>query len=61
MGIGYFPSWLFDDELASGQVQQILPDWETIPIPIHVVSPLERPHSATVKAFAEHIGKAMAR
>jgi DNA-binding transcriptional LysR family regulator len=60
MGIGYSPTWLFDDELASGEVQRMLPDWETIPIPIHVVSPLARRHSAKVKAFAEHVGKAMA-
>jgi DNA-binding transcriptional LysR family regulator len=61
MGIGYSPTWLFDDELASGEVQRMLPDWETIPIPIHVVSPLARRHSAKVKAFAEHVGKATAR
>ena len=61
MGIGYSPTWLFDDELASGEVQRMLPDWDTIPIPIHLVSPLERRHSAKVKAFAEHVGKAMAR
>jgi len=61
MGIGYSPTWLFDDELASGEVQRMLPDWETIPIPIHVVSPLARRHSAKVKAFAEHVGHAMAR
>lgn len=60
MGIGYSPNWLFDDELASGEVQRILPDWEAIPIPIQLVSPQERRHSAKVRAFVDHVGKAMA-
>lgn len=58
MGIGFSPTWLFDDELASGEVLRMLPEWETIPIPIHVVSPAERRHSAKVKAFAEHVHRA---
>jgi DNA-binding transcriptional LysR family regulator len=59
MGIGYSPTWLFDEELASGEVQQLLPDWEAAAIPIHLVSPRERRHSAKVKAFAEYVAKAM--
>ncbi|ABR91517.1 transcriptional regulator, LysR family [Janthinobacterium sp. Marseille] len=57
MGITYSPTWLFEKELASGEVQRILPDWETLPIPIQLVSPRERRHSAKVKAFAEHVGQ----
>lgn len=61
MGIGYSPMWLFDQELASGEVQQLLPDWAPPAIPIQVVSPRERRHSAKVKAFVEHVGEEMAR
>ncbi|MFP3711690.1 LysR substrate-binding domain-containing protein, partial [Paraburkholderia sp. SIMBA_009] len=46
MGIGYSPMWLFDQELASGEVQQLLPDWTPPAISIQVVSPRERRHSA---------------
>lgn len=60
MGIGYSPEWLFDKEIASGELQRLLPDWETVTVPIHLVSPQERRHSAKVKAFADHVGKAMA-
>lgn len=60
MGIGYSPTWLFDDELASGKVVQLLPDWQTVAFPIHLVSPQERRHSAKVKAFGDYIVKAMA-
>jgi DNA-binding transcriptional LysR family regulator len=59
MGIGFSPTWLFDDELASGAVQRLLPDWEAAAIPIHLVSPPERRESAKVRAFAEHVAQAL--
>jgi DNA-binding transcriptional LysR family regulator len=59
MGIGYSPTWLFEGELETGEVQRLLPDWEAAAIPIHLVSPPERRHSAKVKAFAEHVGEAL--
>jgi DNA-binding transcriptional LysR family regulator len=59
MGIGYSPTWLFEPELASGEVVRLLPDWELPQSPIHLVSPPERKHSAKVKAFVEHVAHAM--
>ncbi len=56
MGIGYAPTWLFDAEIASGEVLRILPQW-SVPSPIHLVSPQERLHSAKVRAFVEHVAK----
>jgi DNA-binding transcriptional LysR family regulator len=61
MGIGYSPTWLFDEEIARGEVQRLLPDWEPPLIPIHLVSPRERRHSAKVKAFVQHVGEAISR
>lgn len=58
MGIGFSPTWLFAEELASGAVQRLLPDWESAAIPIHLVTPPERRQSAKVKAFAEHVAQA---
>jgi len=55
MGIGYAPTWLFDVEMASGEVVRLMPDWESPQSPIHLVSPPERKHSAKVRAFVEHI------
>jgi DNA-binding transcriptional LysR family regulator len=60
MGIGYLPTWLLDDELASGEVVRLMPDWESPQSPIQLVSPPERKHSAKVRAFVEHISAAMA-
>ena len=60
MGIAHAPTWLFEAELASGEVQRLLPDWETLPMPIHLVSPQQRRHSAKVQAFAAFVAESMA-
>jgi DNA-binding transcriptional LysR family regulator len=59
MGISFSPGWLFDEELASGEVRRLLPDWEAAVIPVHLVSPRERRHSAKVRAFADYVSKAL--
>lgn len=60
MGVCYTPTWLFESEIASGEVVKLLPDW-SIPSPIHLVSPQERRHSAKVRAFVEHVAVAFAK
>lgn len=52
MGIGYSPTWLFEDELARGELQVLLPDWPAPSLPIHLVIPSQRRGSAKVQAFA---------
>jgi DNA-binding transcriptional LysR family regulator len=54
-GIGYAPTWLFDEEIASGELQRLLPDWSAPPLPIHLVSPREKRPVAKVKAFGDHV------
>ncbi|MFO0690067.1 MAG: LysR family transcriptional regulator [Myxococcota bacterium] len=55
MGIGYSPSWLFEKELASGELEILLPEWTAPPVPIHLVSPVGRSRSTKVKAFSDHV------
>ena len=55
MGIAYSPTWLFEAELASGEVVRVMPQWDSPQSPIHLVSPPERKHSAKVKAFVDHV------
>jgi DNA-binding transcriptional LysR family regulator len=55
MGIGYSPTWLFEEEIARGELQVLLPDWPAPPLPIHLVSPAQRRSSAKVQAFALHM------
>ena len=55
MGIGYSPIWLFEGELAAGELQVLLADWPAPPLPVHLVSPQHRRQSAKVLAFAQHV------
>jgi DNA-binding transcriptional LysR family regulator len=55
IGIGNAPGWFFSEELATGKLQILLPDWPSPPMPIHLVSPKDRRQSAKVRAFGEHV------
>lgn len=56
-GIGYVPDWLLSDVLGTGEVQVLMPDWQVAAIPIQLVSPAARKHSAKVRAFGDHIAE----
>ncbi|XVJ68428.1 MAG: LysR family transcriptional regulator [Rhizobacter sp.] len=58
-GVGYSPSWLFSAELQSGQVNVLLPDWQAPALPMHLVSPPARKHSAKVRLFGDHVAAAL--
>jgi DNA-binding transcriptional LysR family regulator len=60
MGVGYSPAWLFYDELKSGEVVSLLPHWQPPLLPMHLVMPPARRHSAKVKAFGDHVAAALA-
>lgn len=55
MGIGYSPTWLFEDEVANGELQVLLPNWPAPSLPIHLVCPPQRRQSAKVRVFALHM------
>jgi DNA-binding transcriptional LysR family regulator len=55
MGISYAPIRLFDDALASGKVQVLLPDWPAPPLPIDLVSPPQGQQFAKVLSFVRHL------
>lgn len=55
MGVGLSPTWLFEDEIRRGEVQVLLPDWPAPSLPVHLISPSQRRHSAKVQAFADHV------
>lgn len=55
LGICHAPNWLIQEELASGEVRGLLPDWRARPIPIHAVYPVHRRHVAKIEAFIAHL------
>ena len=60
LGIMQLPSFLVDDYLRSGQLERVLDDWDTDPVPLHVVYPQSRHLSATVRAFVEWVSELFA-
>lgn len=59
-GISLVPTWMFREELASGDVQHLMPKWAGSPLPIHLVYAPHRQRSAKVQAFSEHMAVALA-
>jgi DNA-binding transcriptional LysR family regulator len=60
LGLAYAPTWLFDAELASGEVQFAMPHWLGRSLPIQLVSPPQRRLSGKVKAFGDHVAAGLA-
>jgi DNA-binding transcriptional LysR family regulator len=55
LGICYAPNWLLADELASGSVIRLLPDWHARPSPIHAIYPVHKQHVAKIDTFISHV------
>lgn len=55
LGICHAPNWLFSEELASGELRELLPKWRARPIPIHAVFPSQRRNTPKIEAFIEHL------
>ena len=60
MGLAYAPGWLFEPEVARGDVQVAMPHWLGRPLPMQLVSPPQRQLSGKVKAFADHLAAGLA-
>ena len=57
IGIGYAPCWMFEEEIARGEVRALMPDWRAPPVPIHLVSPSHRRHAAKVRMFGDNVAR----
>jgi LysR family transcriptional regulator for bpeEF and oprC len=60
LGIGFGPSWLFEDELRSGDVIQILAEHSLTTFPIHAIRPIGRRPSSKVTAFIDFVAELFA-
>lgn len=60
LGISLSPVWLFSEDLKEGRVVALLQDYQTLPLPIHAVSPANRRQSARVNAFVDFMTQALA-
>ncbi len=55
IGIGFSPTWLFEDEMAQHDLQVLMPDWPTSSVPVHLLRRSQRRQSAKVRFISEHL------
>ncbi len=55
LGICHAPNWLVAEEINSGEVRTLLPEWRGKPFPIHAVYPAHRKQVAKIDAFVLHL------
>jgi LysR family transcriptional regulator, regulator for bpeEF and oprC len=60
IGIAVNARWLFEGDLESGRLIEVLPDFEPVPMPIHIMLPSGRFVAARTRALVEYIAKAFA-
>jgi LysR family transcriptional regulator, regulator for bpeEF and oprC len=60
LGIIQMTDYLVERHVDSGRMVQVLPDWLSDPLPIHVVYPQNRHLSAKVRVFVEWIAELFA-
>lgn len=60
MGLVLSANWLFDDDIACGRLEKLLPDWEPEPMAIHAVLPSDRHVAARTRLFVDFIADALA-
>lgn len=53
LGISLLPDWLIRDQLATGELVQILPKWKARDLPVHVVYAGQRVLPTRVSAFID--------
>lgn len=54
-GIVYLPVDLAEDDIAAGRLKRVLPDWQTLSLPIHLVHPSRRLVPRRVTALMDAI------
>ena len=55
IGVAANARWLFERELATGDLEIVLPDFELVPMPINAVLPSGRFVSAKTRALLDHL------
>lgn len=60
LGVINMTDYLLSEQLATGKMVRLLPDWRCDPIPVHVVYPHNRHLSAKVRVFVEWIAELFA-
>jgi LysR family transcriptional regulator for bpeEF and oprC len=60
LGVIQMTDYMLDKHVAAGRMVQLLPDWRSDPVPVHVVYPQNRHLSAKVRVFVEWVAELFA-
>jgi LysR family transcriptional regulator for bpeEF and oprC len=60
LGVIQMTDYLLADHVKAGRMVQLLPDWTSDPLPVHVVYPQNRHLSAKVRVFVEWVSEVFA-
>jgi DNA-binding transcriptional LysR family regulator len=55
LGVAVLPDWLIQEDLLSGRLVRVLPQWKAKDLPIHVVYAGQRLLPARVSAFIDFV------
>jgi DNA-binding transcriptional LysR family regulator len=55
LGIASMPSWACENELESGRLVEVLPDWEMGLIELHALYPVGRSAKPSARTFVDYL------
>lgn len=61
VGLAVLPDWLIREDLLSGRLVRVLPQWNAKDLPVHVVYAGHRLLPARVRAFIDFAGSYMTK
>lgn len=59
VGAAALSAWLVADDIASGRLRRLAPDWEAAPLPVQLVFPYARLYPARLRAFVDWMKREM--
>ena len=59
LGVSPLPGWLVADDLASGRLVRLLPEWRAQGLPAQVVYPVQKGLPQRVRALVDFISEAV--
>ncbi|SOY64793.1 LysR family transcriptional regulator [Cupriavidus taiwanensis] len=59
LGVAVGSSWIFAEDIASGRLLHLLPQWQADPLPIYLVYPQARFYPAKLRLFADAMRQAI--
>lgn len=59
VGAAVVSSWTVEEELANGTLVELLPEWQTTPLPVHLVYPWARYYPTRLRKFLDLMREVM--